>query len=141
MRAATIEDSGIGRRRRDQSQLAGYLPNATKMSPGTFAPTLHGQCAQERWVCVLEGNVLRTQPCSIVTNHRVSRRMRGSRYQMDTSTDSETTSTSEDDARCLRPRMRNVHDDDEDYSTSSDGCESEHRPPPRKTRGKKSRKR
>lgn len=83
-----------------------------------------------------EGNVLRTQPCSIVTNHRVSRRMRGSRYQMDTSTDSETTSTSEDDARCLRPRMRNVHDDDEDYSTSSDGCESEHRPPPRKTRGK-----
>ncbi|KAH8379512.1 hypothetical protein KR009_005380 [Drosophila setifemur] len=76
-----------------------------------------------------------------VTNHRVSRRMRGSRYQMDTSTDSETTSTSEDDARCLRPRMRNVRDDDEDFSSSSDGCESEHRPPPRKTRGKKSRKR
>ncbi|XP_017080712.1 uncharacterized protein KIAA1841 homolog [Drosophila eugracilis] len=76
-----------------------------------------------------------------VTNHRVSRRMRGSRYQIDTSTDSETTSTSEDDARCLRPRMRNVHDDDDEYSTSSDGCESEHRPPPRKTRGKKSRKR
>ncbi|KAH8242404.1 hypothetical protein KR032_005580 [Drosophila birchii] len=77
-----------------------------------------------------------------VTNHRVSRRMRGSRYQLDTSTDSETTSTSEDDARCQRPRMRNVRDDDEDYSSSSDGCESEHRaPPPRKTRGKKHRKR
>ncbi|XP_017109538.2 SANT and BTB domain regulator of class switch recombination [Drosophila bipectinata] len=76
-----------------------------------------------------------------VTNHRVSRRMRGSRYQMDTSTDSETTSTSEDDARCLRPRARNVHDDDEDFSSSSDGCESDHRPPPRKARGKKSRKR
>ncbi|EDV39140.1 uncharacterized protein Dana_GF24648 [Drosophila ananassae] len=76
-----------------------------------------------------------------VTNHRVSRRMRGSRYQIDTSTDSETTSTSEDDARCLRPRARNVHDDDEDFSSSSDGCESDHRPPPRKVRGKKSRKR
>ncbi|KAH8259547.1 hypothetical protein KR026_006102 [Drosophila bipectinata] len=76
-----------------------------------------------------------------VTNHRVSRRIRGSRYQMDTSTDSETTSTSEDDARCLRPRARNVHDDDEDFSSSSDGCESDHRPPPRKARGKKSRKR
>ncbi|XP_034657471.1 uncharacterized protein KIAA1841 homolog isoform X1 [Drosophila subobscura] len=75
-----------------------------------------------------------------VTNHRVSRRMRASRYQMDTSTDSETTSTSEEDSRCLRPKMRNFHDD-EDYSSSSDGCESEHRPPPRKARGKKKRKR
>ncbi|XP_001984205.2 uncharacterized protein KIAA1841 homolog [Drosophila grimshawi] len=77
------------------------------------------------------------QLCMDMTNHRVSRRCR---YEMETSTESETTSTSSEDAHCQRPRIRNTLLDDE-YSTSSDGCESDHRPPPRKTRGKKKRKR
>ncbi|KAH8343221.1 hypothetical protein KR059_007004 [Drosophila kikkawai] len=105
-------------------------------------PQLCMDSVLKRGKCESKYASLASKLCFQVTNHRVSRRMRGSRYQMDTSTDSETTSTSEEDARCQRPRMRNVRDDDEDYSSSSDGCESEHRaPPPRKTRGKKSRKR
>jgi len=58
-----------------------------------------------------------------VTNHRVSRRCR---YEVDTSTESETTSTSSEDARSLRPRIRNTLMDDE-FTSSSDGCESDHR--------------
>ncbi|XP_034483574.1 uncharacterized protein KIAA1841 homolog [Drosophila innubila] len=77
------------------------------------------------------------QLCMDMTNHRVSRRCR---YEVDTSTESETTSTSSEDARSLRPRIRNTLMDDE-FTSSSDGCESDHRPPPRKTRGKKKRKR
>ncbi|KAM8710630.1 hypothetical protein ACLKA7_017281 [Drosophila subpalustris] len=77
------------------------------------------------------------QLCMDMTNHRVSRRCR---YEIDTSTESETTSTSSEDARSLRPRIRNTLMDDE-FTSSSDGCESDHRPPPRKTRGKKKRKR
>ncbi|KAH8302794.1 hypothetical protein KR044_010762 [Drosophila immigrans] len=77
------------------------------------------------------------QLCMDMTNHRVSRRCR---YEIDTSTESETTSTSSEDTRCMRPRVRNTLIDDE-FTSSSDGCESDHRPPPRKTRGKKKRKR
>ncbi|XP_062128250.1 LOW QUALITY PROTEIN: SANT and BTB domain regulator of class switch recombination [Drosophila sulfurigaster albostrigata] len=77
------------------------------------------------------------QLCMDMTNHRVSRRCR---YEIDTSTESETTSTSSEDTRSSRPRIRNTLVDDE-FTSSSDGCESDHRPPPRKTRGKKKRKR
>ncbi|XP_030385717.1 uncharacterized protein KIAA1841 homolog isoform X2 [Scaptodrosophila lebanonensis] len=86
------------------------------------------------------------QLCMDVTNHRVSRvrAFHNSRHKIDTSSDSDTTSTSEDDVRFLRSKARNAMQqaaDDEDVSSSSDGCESEHRPPPKKSRGKKIRKR
>ncbi|EDW69607.1 SANT and BTB domain regulator of class switch recombination [Drosophila virilis] len=78
------------------------------------------------------------QLCMDMTNHRVSRRCR---YEMETSTESETTSTSSEDACRQRARIRNTLLDDE-YSSSSDGCESDHRPPPpRNARATKKRKR
>ncbi|XP_017840657.2 uncharacterized protein KIAA1841 homolog [Drosophila busckii] len=77
------------------------------------------------------------QLCMDMTNHRVSRRCR---YEIDSSSDSETTSTSEEEARSLRARARNAQHANE-FSSSSDGCESDHRPPPRKARGKQKRKR
>ncbi|XP_002007999.3 uncharacterized protein KIAA1841 homolog [Drosophila mojavensis] len=77
------------------------------------------------------------QLCMDMTNHRVSRRCR---YENETSSESDNNSTSSEDTRLPRLRNRNALLDD-DYSSSSDGCESDHRPPPRKARGKKKRKR